>query len=123
MTVINSSIPTRLLACSALILSSTVLIHTTGPGRVDAAVVSYSGVAATAAPDAGTPGVGNDPRFGAVQAFEAPRQAAAIGIRWERIMFPWKNIQPSGSGDWNAVPPSSITATVVTPAGQPFSRN
>ena len=39
-----------------------------------------------------------DPRFGAVQAINAPDKASQAGVAWERIMFPWSEIQP-GSPD------------------------
>lgn len=44
-----------------------------------------------------------DPRFGAVEAFWAPDAAAAAGIGWERILFYWREIQPSGPQDWNTL--------------------
>ncbi|MFN0070970.1 MAG: hypothetical protein ACKVVP_05710 [Chloroflexota bacterium] len=39
-----------------------------------------------------------DGRFGAVQAINSPDKAAQAGVAWERIMFPWAEIQP-GSPD------------------------
>lgn len=42
-----------------------------------------------------------DPRFGAVEAFQAPQLAGAAGVRWERIVFWWYGLQPQGPGDWN----------------------
>jgi len=42
-----------------------------------------------------------DPRFGAVEAFRAPRQAAALHLGWERMIFWWKEMQPDGPGSWN----------------------
>lgn len=96
---------------AVLILASSVLVHSR----------------ASAAPprDAGAPGVGlgNDPRFGVVQAFEAPQQASAIGVRWERIMFQWANIQPGGPNDWNptyALSDATLNAEIAagrTPVG------
>ena len=44
-----------------------------------------------------------DSRFGAVESFWAPNEAAELGIGWERILFYWNEIQPSGSGDWNTL--------------------
>ena len=35
-----------------------------------------------------------DPRFGAVQAISSPDKAAQAGVRWERIIFPWAEMQP-----------------------------
>ena len=42
-----------------------------------------------------------DPRFGAVEAFRAPRQAAALHLGWERMIFWWKEMQPDGPDSWN----------------------
>jgi hypothetical protein len=44
-----------------------------------------------------------DPRFGAVESFWAPAEAAALGVGYERILFYWNEIQPSGPGDWNTL--------------------
>ena len=42
-----------------------------------------------------------DPRFGAVEAYDAPDQATLAGVGWERIIFWWHQLQPNGSEDWN----------------------
>ncbi len=42
-----------------------------------------------------------DPRFGAVEAYEAPEQATLAGVGWERIIFWWHELQPNGPDDWN----------------------
>lgn len=42
-----------------------------------------------------------DPRFGAVEAYEAPDQATLAGVGWERILFWWYQLQPNGPEDWN----------------------
>lgn len=44
-----------------------------------------------------------DPRFGAVEAFWVPEQAAATRLGWERILFYWSEIQPTGPDDWNTL--------------------
>lgn len=44
-----------------------------------------------------------DPRFGAVESFWAPNEAAELGIGWDRILFYWNEIQPNGPGDWNTL--------------------
>src|ERR671932_2233084 len=88
-----------------------------------AGLAGTAGARASVARDAGTPGPGNDPRFGVVQAFEAPQQAAAIGVRWQRIMFPWRAIQPNGPGDWKpgaAISDATLSAEIAagrTPVG------
>jgi hypothetical protein len=42
-----------------------------------------------------------DPRFGAVEAYEAPDQATLAGVGWERILFWWYQLQANGPEDWN----------------------
>ncbi|MDT8305756.1 MAG: hypothetical protein RRC07_07450 [Anaerolineae bacterium] len=43
------------------------------------------------------------PRFGIVEAFWSPQQAAALGADWERILFYWSELQPTGPEDWNTL--------------------
>jgi hypothetical protein len=45
-----------------------------------------------------------DPRFGVVQAHEAPAAATALGAGWSRVTFEWNRIQPNGPDEWNSVP-------------------
>lgn len=42
-------------------------------------------------------------RFGVVEAFWSPEQAAALGVDWERILFYWSEIQPEGPDSWNTL--------------------
>ena len=44
-----------------------------------------------------------DPRFGAIESFWAANEAAQLGVGWERILFYWNEIQPSGPNDWNTL--------------------
>lgn len=44
-----------------------------------------------------------DQRFGAIEAFWAPEEAAELGIGWERILFYWRDLQPTGPDDWNTL--------------------
>ncbi len=44
-----------------------------------------------------------DPRFGLVSAFWLPEEAAALNVGWERILFYWSEIQPTGPDDWNTL--------------------
>ena len=44
-----------------------------------------------------------DPRFGIVEAFWAPEEAADLNVGWERILFYWREIQPTGPNDWNTL--------------------
>jgi hypothetical protein len=39
----------------------------------------------------------DDPRFGAVQAINSPDNAVQAGVRWERIIFPWADMQPQSA--------------------------
>ncbi len=42
-----------------------------------------------------------DPRFGAVEAFRAPVDAAELRLGWERVIFFWNQLQPHGPNEWN----------------------
>ena len=44
-----------------------------------------------------------DPRFGIVEAFWTPEEAAELNVGWERILFYWREIQPTGPDDWNTL--------------------
>jgi hypothetical protein len=44
-----------------------------------------------------------DKRFGAIESFWAPQEAAELGVGWERILFYWNEIQPTGPDDWNTL--------------------
>lgn len=44
-----------------------------------------------------------DPRFGAIESFWAPEEAAELKVGWERILFYWNEIQPTGPDDWNTL--------------------
>src|SRR5215210_5598276 len=39
--------------------------------------------------------------FGAVQAMNSPERAAQAGVQWERVIFHWKDMQPTGPDDWH----------------------
>ena len=47
------------------------------------------------------PTVRYDPRFGAVEAFRASALADQAGVRWSRIAFWWRGLQPDGPKSWN----------------------
>jgi hypothetical protein len=38
-----------------------------------------------------------------VESFWAPGEAAELGVGWERILFYWNEIQPTGPNDWNTL--------------------
>ncbi len=44
-----------------------------------------------------------DPRFGAIESFWAANEAADLGVGFDRILFYWNEIQPTGPGDWNTL--------------------
>ncbi|MFW6096890.1 MAG: hypothetical protein ACOC9Z_02380, partial [Chloroflexota bacterium] len=44
-----------------------------------------------------------DRRFGVVSAFWLPEEAAALNLGWERILFYWSQIHPTGPDDWNTL--------------------
>jgi hypothetical protein len=46
---------------------------------------------------------GVDPRFGVIEAFWQPEEAAALSVGWDRILFYWNEIQPTGPDDWNTL--------------------
>ncbi|MBK8986099.1 MAG: hypothetical protein IPM39_08455 [Chloroflexi bacterium] len=58
---------------------------------------AQSGVAATAT------AVPPDNRFGVVEAFWEPAEAADLQVGWDRILFLWHEIQPTGPDDWNTL--------------------
>lgn len=47
------------------------------------------------------PGFG-DPRFGVVEAFEAPQRASDLHVGWERVQIRWDLLQPRGPLQWDA---------------------
>lgn len=52
------------------------------------------------------PAVSNSPpdrRFGMTEAFWQPKEAAELGVGWERILFYWRELQPEGPDDWNTL--------------------
>lgn len=61
-------------------------------------VIQTAGVSETAVAQ-----TAKDSRFGAVESFWAPGEAADLGVGWERILFYWNEIQPTGPEDWNTL--------------------
>jgi hypothetical protein len=41
--------------------------------------------------------------FGVVEGFWVADEACALGVGWERIIFDWAQIQPTGPDDWNTL--------------------
>lgn len=50
-----------------------------------------------------TPTPTTDTRFGAIESFWEPEFAADLGVGWDRILFLWHEIQPTGPDDWNTL--------------------
>jgi len=44
-----------------------------------------------------------DPRFGMIEAFWEPVDSAELRVGWDRILFYWNEIQPTGPEDWNTL--------------------
>ena len=44
-----------------------------------------------------------DPRFGAIESFWKADDAADLNVGWDRILFYWNEIQPTGPDDWNTL--------------------
>jgi len=44
-----------------------------------------------------------DPRFGVIESFWQPEEAAELNVGWDRILFYWNEIQPTGPNDWNTL--------------------
>jgi hypothetical protein len=40
-------------------------------------------------------------RFGAIDTFDNPAAATQLGAGWTRVRFPWADMQPNDSGQWN----------------------
>ncbi len=55
---------------------------------------------APAAPQPLPPVASDDPWFGAVQSIAAPQAALNAGVKWQRLIFAWNQIQPDGPGDF-----------------------
>src|SRR5512147_3123498 len=66
-------------------------------GLVILVVVIALGIAQPFLVNAATP----DRRFGAVDTFDNPQAATQLGAGWTRVRFPWADMQPNDSGQWN----------------------
>ncbi len=44
-----------------------------------------------------------DVRFGVIESFWEPPEAAELNVGWDRILFYWNEIQPTGPDDWNTL--------------------
>lgn len=100
-------------ALFALTLSGAVLTPTvgaaprlapraTGAGTPHAAPAKGPQLLKTVPPNAYPVHQGfGDPRFGVVEAFAIPKQAAALHVGWERIQVRWDLLQPQGPSQWD----------------------
>ncbi|MFQ5400979.1 MAG: hypothetical protein ACE5E7_15450 [Anaerolineae bacterium] len=41
-----------------------------------------------------------DWRFGVIESYDAPADAAALGVSWTRVQFHWAEVQAGGTGSW-----------------------
>jgi len=60
-------------------------------------LIALLGLIATPLAAAGIP----DRRFGAIDTFDNPTAASALGAGWTRVRFPWADLQPNNDGEWN----------------------
>ena len=60
-----------------------------------------------------------DPRFGIVESFWVPEEAEALDVGWERIIFYWREIQPTGPDDWNTLHVREEWLRAAVAQGQP----
>lgn len=65
-----------------------------------AVISAFAPVRAQTSPPESTP---VDPRFGIIEAFWEPEDAAELNVGWDRILFYWNEIQPTGPDDWNTL--------------------
>lgn len=56
--------------------------------------------ASTDTVQASPPAQAVDWRFGVVEAYESPADAAALGAAWTRVKFQWADVQAGGPGSW-----------------------
>lgn len=65
--------------------------------RITLLLAILSGLAQPLLVRAATP----DRRFGAIDTFDNPAAATQLGAGWTRVRFPWADMQPNDSGQWN----------------------
>jgi hypothetical protein len=82
----NASTRQQISTCARLIMIAAVLATCLLP------LASNSPLHAQSSPD---------PRFGVVEGFRDPKSAADLNFGWERILFYWSELQPTGPDDWN----------------------
>lgn len=66
-------------------------------------ILIFTAIASTSGVANSQNGIGPDKRFGITEAFWAPSEASDLGIGWERILFYWRELQPTGADDWNTL--------------------
>ena len=60
-----------------------------------------------------------DPRFGAVETYDAPGAASEMGAGWTRIPFLWAEIQPNGTHEWFSPISDEALALEIAQGRQP----
>ncbi len=59
-----------------------------------------------------------DVRFGAVEAWMAPREAAALKVGWDRLLIDWHLYQPTSPEDWTPPPADEQRVNEAVAAGR-----
>jgi hypothetical protein len=77
--------------------------------------LSSSAATPQAPPASGPP----DRRFGAVETYDAPAAASALGAGWTRIPFLWAQMQPNGTHEWIAPISDEALAQEIAQGRQP----
>ncbi|NHZ72092.1 MAG: hypothetical protein GWP17_03290 [Aquificales bacterium] len=102
------------LVVTAVVVGQLVMIRPVGAEPARQTATSTASVQATSEPVPATStrpvlslpkgsGQAVDSRFGAIESFWAAEEAAELNVGWERILFYWNQIQPTGSDDWNTL--------------------
>ncbi len=60
-----------------------------------------------------------DPRFGAIETYDAPSAATDLGAGWTRIPFRWAQMQPTGTHEWLAPISDEALALELSQGRQP----
>lgn len=60
-----------------------------------------------------------DPRFGAVETYDAPGAASEMGVGWTRVPFLWAEIQPNGTHEWFSPISDEALALEIAQGRQP----
>ncbi|GIS67488.1 MAG: hypothetical protein CM1200mP6_05560 [Anaerolineaceae bacterium] len=62
-----------------------------------------------------------DPRFGIVESYQEPHFAGEWQVGWDRVVFEWYRVQPTGPNSWIPVYPHGLE--IIEQYGDPIYRN